>query len=71
MQHPTFSSTAFFYDRSADRATYSGDSGAEIEGQSWRGGHEGGVGVGVSLAVLSFGGVCFWELALASWTGGT
>lgn len=50
MSNPTFSDTPFFYDRSSDRASYSGASGEEIEGQSWRGGQVGGgVGVGVSL----------------------
>ncbi|KAK4704637.1 histone deacetylase HOS2, partial [Phenoliferia sp. Uapishka_3] len=48
MEHPTFSSTPFFYDRSSDRASYSGTSGEEIEGQSWRGGQVGG-GVGVGI----------------------
>jgi histone deacetylase HOS2 len=36
MQHPTFSSTPFFYDRDKDRASYSGKSDQQYEGQSWR-----------------------------------
>ncbi|KAM0755842.1 hypothetical protein T439DRAFT_320542 [Meredithblackwellia eburnea MCA 4105] len=48
VENPTFSATPFFYDRNADRASYSGNSGQEVEGQSWRGGQiVGGSGVGL------------------------
>lgn len=50
LDHPTFADCAFFYDRNQDRATYSGQSGDLLEGQSWRAGPGGGgSGVGVGL----------------------
>lgn len=41
LQHPTFAATPFFFDRSPDRGSYSGDSGRELEGAAWRPGGEG------------------------------
>lgn len=57
LDHPTFADCAFFYDRSQDRASYSGQSGDQLEGQSWRAGPGGGSGVGVSQRVVDGGRV--------------
>jgi len=49
LDEPTFADCAFFYDRSQDRASYSGQSGDQLEGQSWRAGQGAGASpVGVS-----------------------
>lgn len=47
---PTFAATPFFYDRAADRGTYSGQASDHLEGESWRGAGKGSgsSGVGVS-----------------------
>jgi hypothetical protein len=64
---PTFSSTPFFYDRSGSLGGANVESGAEMEGEAWRGGQVGGTGVGVSqpvflLVLCSKGGVSgFWR----------
>lgn len=47
--NPTFSSTPFFFDRGGSLGGPGLESGSQVEGESWRGGHaQGGAGVGVS-----------------------
>lgn len=61
LANPTFSDTPFFFDRNADRGSYSGASGGELEGESWRGGAQGnGAGVGVSPSVGRAAGRAWW-----------
>lgn len=47
LQDPTFSANPYFFGRDQDRASYSGSSADQLEGESWRGGNNAGSAVGV------------------------